>query len=1339
MALPPLPIASSTSQLGSGSSSISPSNNDGGSGVKASFHESEIGAPKPPSASGPREFYEDSKKHWTPKLVESSVSIDSDQPRQMSSNQSSANRSSRPVTGGRLDPIEVNNNNISSSGSSVMGGKHRIAGTSTSKNVESPPELVRRQKDSSPEMPRRSNSLGNRTAEAYYKHLERFKVPRTQSWMNLQTNKAQKTILKPLKLLSLGTQDKSSKWLFGNPWTVVEPKDPRVIMSGKYGHRPKTIHTHISGTGNESAESMEVTDLREVKSSRSRGRSRKNSSKIKSRSVWDLSSSPSGTSDLNMSPSKKSSLVRFTRSAKVAPLRPLPSPNTRKSFIKTRGNREVQGDEDSESDDPIDRHPPAFNRNLNPHHSYSKLIPSLRKKSDIINNTECDVMTIDHDQLMEVTTSADDETDMSLNVSLCPSLHKEDIGGLEMMTIDHDNLRKSVTPVMGFDEARDVLEDVFLDTLKSDDPKEEVKDKESEEDDDDEEEEPEMNPEEAAGVIEGAFMEFLAGEEEEEEEQRVREQEEREEKQKAAALLEGVYMDYLARGESISIEREDDDDNDMAKTNITEEEAAAVLEGVVIDYLAEQSDDESKVQETTEKESETVAETNTSVPVDKSLGEVVIRAQENEGRKKKGKSLKMKVKNTLSKLKNNGDKNYSKTEERVRSEKEEQNQGEEEQKKDKVKERSSRKGEGKSEKGKAVRKLKEEREKKNESKAKEKGEKVVVRIDSGVKRKHHDASPSKAGLEDSQRRVKSRNGYREGEEEEKENSHGNYLSKSLVDEEDFRKTPANHRRTISRSKRDNESSKSRTVSGSRQKSRDTSKGNDPGRSNRPRVRHSSEKDKSKTRPSVRDKDSKSSDRQRHVEDKNNVRASGSSRKDKSKSPIKTKGSSSSFKSRIERVVLKKDKNKKNKPAEVRANAAVELHSEEAQKTPENDLSLIKASNVVEQSVREVISEDNIEDREEEELEKRKNSEESNKEELVEKAKETLEEEIEKIDKNDKNEEEEERDSDSDDEETQAEIGEEEAAGILEGVFINYLEKIEDSDNLSSEEQAVRSDEATEMESKEGRDGYDDEEEEQPGGKRGKDTENIAIKDEEAGDKSGDRDEALSIDKSGAGSPKGDDNEPEEPDYQDILNSSGGDTKDESVDEASILTRRNSRQNHTAEFSSAVNQLVSKLQYRQLVNVTNDQTSAPDSIQPMAFNQKPNFNFESGATTSDSMPWNPFGNGSAATTTTVEIPFNPSSTKNDIFGGGIQMQLDGEVNGTSVSTEEDKEDADARHGEDIEDHPEEDEGASEGVKDGSNGTAEPFVFQAERTVPPFPTTPKPRRAALGKAAKRKNQR
>ena len=70
-----------------------------------------------------------------------------------------------------------------------------------------------------------------------------------------------------------------------------------------------------------------------------------------SRSVWDLSSSSSMGGHVVLDPAEDASgrMVRFSaaRSGRQAPLKPLPSPNTRKGMLATRGNRVAHEDEDS--------------------------------------------------------------------------------------------------------------------------------------------------------------------------------------------------------------------------------------------------------------------------------------------------------------------------------------------------------------------------------------------------------------------------------------------------------------------------------------------------------------------------------------------------------------------------------------------------------------------------------------------------------------------------------------------------------------------------------------------------------------------------------------------------------------------------------------------------------------------------------------------------------------------------------------------------------------------------------------------------------------------------------
>ncbi|CAB4058665.1 unnamed protein product [Lepeophtheirus salmonis] len=92
----------------------------------------------------------------------------------------------------------------------------------------------------------------NRSIEAYYRHLERFQVPRTTSWTNLRALlnsdknnnfennsvmpigcKNPPRILKPIRLVE-HNRDRSM-WLFGNPWSLTEPKvlQERPLLHGE--------------------------------------------------------------------------------------------------------------------------------------------------------------------------------------------------------------------------------------------------------------------------------------------------------------------------------------------------------------------------------------------------------------------------------------------------------------------------------------------------------------------------------------------------------------------------------------------------------------------------------------------------------------------------------------------------------------------------------------------------------------------------------------------------------------------------------------------------------------------------------------------------------------------------------------------------------------------------------------------------------------------------------------------------------------------------------------------------------------------------------------------------
>ena len=64
--------------------------------------------------------------------------------------------------------------------------KYRSPSASSSTNPSRFEDVSRSRPDTSHTSKHRTSSLELRSAEAYYKHLDRFKVPRTKSWVNLQ-------------------------------------------------------------------------------------------------------------------------------------------------------------------------------------------------------------------------------------------------------------------------------------------------------------------------------------------------------------------------------------------------------------------------------------------------------------------------------------------------------------------------------------------------------------------------------------------------------------------------------------------------------------------------------------------------------------------------------------------------------------------------------------------------------------------------------------------------------------------------------------------------------------------------------------------------------------------------------------------------------------------------------------------------------------------------------------------------------------------------------------------------------------------------------------------------
>ena len=276
--------------------------------------------------------------------------------------------------------------------------------------------------------------------DAYYKHIERFKTPRTSSWQNLKQLLTQQklsvssnggegssvkpVILKPLKLLRPKSRAVKPKWVYGNPWAV---KDKTFLIrdggsfpstSTSSGNsveptrnicaRPRTHH-YGKTNGNRSSDSLEFLELKPER--QMSGKQGLQKSRKKSRSVWSVSSPASNSEVDNLESRSELNGFSFNRVA------PLPSMASRKNLIQSRGNREV-GLNGNEKGEPIARRKAS--------------LPLSRRKSE---DGNAEVMVIHHEEA-----DFGSETPLSKQV-----------------LSDEDD--------MSFREARSVLEGVFADYL----------------------------------------------------------------------------------------------------------------------------------------------------------------------------------------------------------------------------------------------------------------------------------------------------------------------------------------------------------------------------------------------------------------------------------------------------------------------------------------------------------------------------------------------------------------------------------------------------------------------------------------------------------------------------------------------------------------------------------------------------------------------------------------------------------------------------------------------------------------------------------------------------------
>jgi hypothetical protein len=111
---------------------------------------------------------------------------------------------------------------------SGYGGRRR-SDSSSSNSLRGRGEAKLAASDESPTK-HRSSSLETRSVGAYYKHLGRFNVQRTGSWVDLDEVRKSPmptqlpVILKPLKILRPRSRAAKPKWVYGNPWASDSPK-----------------------------------------------------------------------------------------------------------------------------------------------------------------------------------------------------------------------------------------------------------------------------------------------------------------------------------------------------------------------------------------------------------------------------------------------------------------------------------------------------------------------------------------------------------------------------------------------------------------------------------------------------------------------------------------------------------------------------------------------------------------------------------------------------------------------------------------------------------------------------------------------------------------------------------------------------------------------------------------------------------------------------------------------------------------------------------------------------------------------------------------------------------
>ncbi|TRY79118.1 hypothetical protein TCAL_09905 [Tigriopus californicus] len=238
-------------------------------------------------------------------------------------------------------------------------------------------------------------SLENRAIGAYYKHLERFKVPRTESWMDLQGQIAPQgrpNILKPLKIVPPVTKSEKPTWIYGNPWSMSDKKLRRFYKSS------------------DGLNSIDNERIFVIKTPHGRSKS---SPQDRAKSLWDLRTPSTSSEETN-----NASTLTMSNRGTMVPFSPLPSLEARKTIIQGRGSRVARDDEDSDQADGINQRPYS---NMKMKRLHSICVPVTKKDGG-----DAEVMTFHHELVKP------DDLDEGVDVS-------GDVLRLSSLSLSHDS------------------------------------------------------------------------------------------------------------------------------------------------------------------------------------------------------------------------------------------------------------------------------------------------------------------------------------------------------------------------------------------------------------------------------------------------------------------------------------------------------------------------------------------------------------------------------------------------------------------------------------------------------------------------------------------------------------------------------------------------------------------------------------------------------------------------------------------------------------------------------------------------------------------------------------